>query len=93
MQGANVNDSTPWARAIAYPAADGRSDLAIMGNRLTASEQVLRQAVIQQARTYIDRCAAAGGVTGPISRTFHVRGDKHQRRVDIEVILGEAFVP
>jgi hypothetical protein len=42
---------------------------------------------------FIDRCDLAGGVSAQVRRSFNVSGDRQNRRVDIEIISGIAFVP
>lgn len=93
MQGAGINDSEAWVQSEPLPASAARAFLAALTARLPTREYQLRQSVIQQARSFIDRCEAAGGIDHPVSRSFLVRGDRAARRVDIEVVRGKAIVP
>ena len=92
MQGGGINDSEAWVQSEPLPASAGRAFLSALAARLPSREYQLRQSVIQQARSFIDRCEAAGGIDHPVSRSFLIRGDR-SRRVDIEVVRGKAFVP
>ena len=92
MQGGGVNDSVSWAQSTPYTAAGGLVALTTLDNRLTATERGLRQTVIAQARSFVGRCRANGGVQAPIIKSFPVRGDTLSRRVDIEIHTGQAFV-
>jgi hypothetical protein len=93
MQGGGINDSVSRAEAVPLQASAGQAALLILANRLPATERQIRQSVIDKARAFITRCEAVGGVTCPISRSFLVRGDRQNRRVDVEVHPGEAFPP
>ena len=93
MQGGGVNESEAWAQALPLDAASGRALLRALQGRLPHREFVLRSGVVAAANAFIDRCEAAGGITSPVRRSFLVSGDRTNRRVDIEVISGEAFTP
>lgn len=53
-------------------------------------ERELRVNTHNKSRSFINAAKAAGG-TGPTSKTYMVKGDRH-RRVDIEVRDGLAFI-
>jgi hypothetical protein len=93
MQGGGVNDAEAWAQAAPLDAPSGRAMLRVLQARLPHREFVLRSAVIAAAFAFIDRCEAAGGVGAQVRRSFLVSGDRENRRVDIEIISGEAFAP
>jgi len=93
MQGGGINESEAWAQALPVTAADGKSMLRRLQARLPARELGMRLQAIVAANAFIDRCEVVGGVLAQVRRSFNVSGDRQNRRVDIEVISGVAFVP
>jgi hypothetical protein len=73
-------------------AKDGRAKLLGLQARLPYREYLLRLNAVAAANAFINKCEVAGGISAQVSRSFMVLGDKN-RRVDIEVISGVAFVP
>jgi hypothetical protein len=59
--------------------------------RLDRSEYLLRREAFQKAHRFIDGAAAIGWV-GPTKPSWPQPPRRDQRRVDIEVIAGRAFV-
>lgn len=55
-------------------------------------EAALRSKAFDDARLFMRNAAAHGGVAAHTAKSFLVRGDRHGRRVDIEVQSGMAFV-
>jgi hypothetical protein len=74
-------------------ARDGKAMLIALEARLPARERITRLNAISAASAFIDRCEVAGGIHAQVSRSFLVSGDRSNRRVDIEVHSGVAFVP
>lgn len=94
MQGGGVEDSEAWDRNQPLTADEGLNMLNDLVDRLTADELNRRLGAIDCAETYIHVCRRAGGVTAPVRpKTCLVRGDRDNRRVDIQVFAGRAFVP
>ncbi|GAB3422811.1 hypothetical protein NX774_10875 [Massilia agilis] len=54
-------------------------------------EAALRSKAFDDARRFMRNAAAHGGVAAHTAKSFLVRGDRHGRRVDIEVQSGMAF--
>jgi hypothetical protein len=92
MQGGGMNDSESWAQASPLLAADGKAMLLALEARLPARERAARLNAMSAAGAFIDRCEIAGGIRAQVSRSFLVSGDRANRRVDIEVHSGVAFV-
>lgn len=59
--------------------------------KLSPAERNHRETAFKQAAEFIDRAARAGGVTVH-KRSYPVPPRADGRRVDIEVLSGEAFV-
>ena len=93
MQGGGINDSESWAQALPVTATDGKVMLGRLRARLPPRELGVRSQAIVAATAFIDRCEAVGGIPVQVRRSFNVSGDRQNRRVDIEVISGVAFVP
>jgi hypothetical protein len=94
MQGGGIEDSESWDRDQPPSAAEALAMVDALVNRLPGREQNLRADAIDTARTYIERCRTVGGVSAPIApKSCVVRGDRDNRRVDIEIFTGRAFVP
>lgn len=95
VQGGNVQESRNWARMAALPAWEGREMLEELKDRIGDRNYKLRKLAFEQAHEYINYAEGIGGVTPspfPIKKSYPQppRGDK---RVDIEVHKGCAFVP
>ncbi len=89
-QGGPVNDSEPWAQPLALKYGKAIKLSNKLEKKANAKERKLRVDAFSDARRFMQRAHAAGGVEG-ISKTYMVKGDPH-RRVDIEVRKGKAFV-
>lgn len=90
MQGGGVEDSVSWDQDKPPSTDDGIQMVNALRNRLQAREQNTRAESINKAIAYIERCRGRG-VDAPVSWTSPVRGDRDNRRTDIEVITGRAF--
>lgn len=88
-----IEESEPWARYEPLPATDGHDLLITLHDKLSGTEQQLREHAFAQAHTYVDNAAAVGGVNGPKKKSFPNRALRStDPRVDVEVIAGLAFV-
>ncbi len=92
MQGGGINDFESWAQMLPLEARHGKAMLGALRARLPSRERAMRSKAIEAANAFIDRCEAAGGIHAQVSRSFSVSGDRENRRVDIEVHSGVAFV-
>lgn len=93
MQGGGIDDSEAWAQALPLTAVDGKAMLRRLQARLPPRELGMRLQAMVAANAFIDRCEVVGGVPAQVRRSFNVSGDRQNRRVDIEIISGVAFVP
>jgi hypothetical protein len=93
MQGGGIEESCRWARDEPLTASEALDMLGLLANRLSENERQRRGGAIACARTYINLCRNAKGVNAQVSKSCQVRGDRENRRVDIEVSAGKAFVP
>ncbi|WP_298739893.1 DUF6531 domain-containing protein [uncultured Chitinophaga sp.] len=91
-QGKSLEESVPWARDTPPTVSEGLAMLDELENKLSNAERKLRAQAFAKARKFVTDAGKAGGVDAPVSRTFMVKGTKHER-VDIEVKTGKAFVP
>jgi len=92
-QGGGVEESVPWAQDQPPTAREGHEMLNALEVRLTARESACRAEAFRQAHEYIDRAARVGGSHAPDRKSYPAPPRKDQRRVDIEVLKGIAFVP
>ncbi len=64
--------------------------------KLRPAERNRRDGAFQEAHSYVEQAADAGGVWvshRPLKKSFPVRPRRDRRRVDVEVLRGRAFVP
>lgn len=92
-QGANIQASERWAQDDPLSAVDGRRLLTTLKLGLAPAEQARRAVAFVRANRYVDIMEAAGGVAAPVIKSFPVANDADERRVDLEVKAGMAFVP
>jgi hypothetical protein len=95
-QGGGVEESIPWAQASPPTDADGYKMLVDLRNRLLPSEQRHRETAFAEARAFILRASQEGGVHAiprAVQKSFPRKPLPDNRRVDIEVRKGSAFVP
>lgn len=92
-KGRGLQESESWSQEEPLTAVEGHALLRKLHDKLTITDQQLRQTAFVEAHAYIGNALAVGGV-GPIKKTFP-RGKlrKTDPRVDLEVIKGLAFVP
>jgi len=89
-QGGGLNDSTPWAQSVPLKHKSAIRMSQALEAMASRKEKKLRADAHNKSRAFINAAKAAGG-SGPTSKTYMVKGDKN-RRVDIEVRDGEAFL-
>ncbi|WP_321900386.1 hypothetical protein [Burkholderia cepacia] len=89
-QGGGIEESEPWADPVPLPCKDGLTKSKALESGLAKKEQKIRKDAFDRARDFMRRCAKNGG-TSVTSKSYPVRDDK-DRRVDIEVRAGRAFV-
>jgi hypothetical protein len=92
-QGGGIEESEAWARDQPLPAPEGHTFLDTLRDKLSPSEQAMRVEAFAESHVFIDVAAAAGGAGAGTCKSFPRRPRKDQRRVDIVVIKGLAFVP
>jgi hypothetical protein len=61
--------------------------------KLPPRRQRARERFFEDAREFVRRAAASGGVDAPVSKSFPRRTGKDGIRVDLEVKTGRACVP
>jgi hypothetical protein len=92
-QGDDLEKSVSWAQRFPPSVAQGHQMLDELRSRLSPWEQRLRALAFDLAHRFVDQAAAAGGAWSRISKSFPPNLRRDAPRVDIEVILGVAFVP
>lgn len=90
-QGGGIEDSEAWNQDSPILAVDGINKTDMLESRHSRREKNLRQDSFNRAKNRIVNACENGGVSHPFSKTFMVKNDRN-RRVDIEVIKGDAFV-
>jgi RHS repeat-associated protein len=91
-QGTHLEKSVSWDKTTPLTVSEGLSMVDELESKLSKSERKLRQSELEKVRNFIKNAGEAGGVDAPVSKTFQVKGTKHER-IDIEVNSGTAFVP
>lgn len=92
-QGGGYEDSEAWALDRPLTAAEGEAMLNTLVARMPPKEFRARRIAIDDARLWIRRVAAGGGVRAEVRMSFNEPNAKAGERVDIEVRKGIAFVP
>lgn len=90
-QGDGLEESEGWNKNTPISHADGLAKKENLKGRLSRQDLSVRVDAFNKAKAFIDRARDAGGVTAEVSKTYMVKGES-QKRVDIEVRAGEAFV-
>lgn len=83
-----------WGGANPLPEEQGHSKLDDLKGMLTSGQQANRSTSFSLAHMYVRRAKASGGVTARWSRSCPQNkiDSDDDRRVDIEVLAGKAFV-
>lgn len=89
-QGGGIEESEPWADPVPLPCENGLAKSNTLESGLPRRERQVRAVAFNSAREFMRRCEENKG-TGVTSKSYPVRDDKN-RRVDIEVRSGWAFV-
>jgi hypothetical protein len=93
-QGGGVEESVPWNELAPPTESMGHTMLDELRDKLLSAEQRFRESAFKQAHRFVKEAARGGGVSSPVRKTFLVRPiTRENRRVDIEVHKGQAFVP
>lgn len=90
-QGDGLEESESWSENTPITHSVGLAKKEDLKNKLSRRELNLRADAFNKAKKFIDRAGDAGGVTAEVSKTYMVKSEA-QKRVDIEVISGEAFI-
>ncbi|EKJ5338149.1 hypothetical protein ACTHEL_004581, partial [Vibrio parahaemolyticus] len=90
-QGHGLEESESWAISSPLSHADGLAKKAALKGKLSRRELTDRNDAFAKAKKFIDSAQRAGGVSAQVSKTYMVKNDT-QKRVDIEVRSGDAFV-
>jgi hypothetical protein len=77
--------SYSWSQATALTKKEGRQQLAILENQLTATQKADRRSALDSAINFINQCPTTGCNTA--TRSW----PGTSKRVDIEIIAGIAF--
>jgi hypothetical protein len=91
-QGGDIEESESWTQDNPLLLSNGHQKLNILHDKLNPAEQGYRQQAFAQAGEFMERAADAGGAGSGTRKSFPQRPRRDQRRIDIEVIKGLAFV-
>ena len=69
-----------------------KSKVDTLKGKHTKKVQIERQIAFDKAKKFIDIASKNGGVSAQVSKTFMVNKRSRDKRVDIEVIQGDAFI-
>lgn len=89
-QGPKLESSEAWARPIPPSTEEGEAMLLKLESKLERPDATIRQIAFNEARNFIQRAHAAGGVNAEMKKTFMVRNTCSDR-VDVEIRSGLAF--
>lgn len=92
-QGGGVEESEAWARTTPLSATEAHKMLHALHSKLSPREQTYRDQAFKDAHKFINNAACCNGVRAQIRKSYPMPPRPDHRRVDIEVIAGEAFVP
>jgi hypothetical protein len=90
-QGGGIEESEAWDEEDPLPALDAHRLLTRLKYKITKNEYLIRREAFAKAHRFIDGSAANGG-TGPTKQSWPQPPRRDQRRVDIEVQSGRAFI-
>ena len=91
-QGGGLEESESWAQDEPLKLSIALSLLEKLKNKLSPKDRKIRKKPFSKAERFVNTAGQNGGVFARLSRTFLVKGSK-DKRVDIEVLSGKAFVP
>lgn len=90
-QGGGIEESESWACENPPTWEEGIEKLEKLREKLSKSEQKNREKLFDKAERFIKAAGEKNGVSAPVSKKFQKKGSKDVR-IDIEVIVGIAFV-
>ena len=91
-QGGGIEESEAWAQSLPLPASDAYNLLKRLKGKLTGAEFGMRERAFEKAEQYVHEASRNGGIRGLMKASFPQPPRSDQRRVDIEVSKGLAFV-
>lgn len=91
VQGGGLEESESWAKEHPPTSKEGLDMLKKLKSRLSKKEQEERKNEFKKAEKFIKAAGEKDGVDAPVSKSIMKKGSKN-KRIDIEVIVGIAFV-
>jgi hypothetical protein len=89
-QGGGIQESEPWDEESPLPSRSGRRLLTDLKYRLNKEEYLMRKEAVEKAHRFITNASPMG--VGPTKQSWPQPPRRDQRRVDIEVQSGRAFL-
>ena len=86
-QGTHIEESVSWDTDKPVTVKDVQDKLEELKRKLSKRELKDREEAFKKAKNFIENGNSCNGLDAPISKTFMVKGTKHER-VDIEIISG-----
>jgi len=86
-----VEESVSWSRETPPTKKEGLDMINTLENLLSPSDAKIRAKAFEKARRFVNKAANNGGIDAQVSKSFLVKETKDVR-VDIEVIIGKAFI-
>lgn len=90
-QGKSLEESEPWAKNTDIYVAEGLDLIDRLETKLQKRDKDLRSLAFTKAKAYVNNAGQRNGVDAPVSKSYRVKGTQSER-VDIEIILGRAFI-
>ena len=86
-QGTHLEESVSWDTDKPVTVKDVQDKLEELKRKLSKGDLKDREEAFKKAKNFIENGNSCNGLDAPISKTFMVKGTKHER-VDIEIISG-----
>ena len=86
-QGTHLEESVSWDTDKPVTVKDVQDKLEELKRKLSKRDLKDRKEAFEKAKNFIENGNNCNGLDAPISKTFMVKGTKHER-VDIEIISG-----
>lgn len=86
-QGTHLEESVSWDTDKPVTVKDVQDKLEELKRKLSERDLKDREEAFKKAKNFIENGNSCNGLDAPISKTFMVKGTKHER-VDIEIISG-----
>ena len=90
-QGKSLEASETWAKNTPPTKNEGLVLTEKLRKKMPRGEARIREGVFEKLKRFILQAARNGGISASVSKTFDVKGTKHER-VDLEVAKGIAFI-